>query len=490
MAALSSALNYAVSGLKVTAAQSALVSRNIANASDPDYSRKSALVVSLPGGSVSVASYNRSADKRLLDKLLDVTSSSQNQQAILDALTKLSATVGDPQSDVSIHAMLGKLQRSLQQYESDPANPVLGGQAVAQAGTMARSLNDASAAVQALRQQADAEMAASVDRINALLNQFKVVNDAVVRGTGTASDLADTLDQRDRILKQLSEEIGIRTVTRPNNDIAIYSDGGVTLFETNSRTVSMEPTLTFDAGVAGKAVYADGVKIAGGNGPMASTTGKLQGYAEVRDRIAVTYQMQLDEVARGLIEMFSESDQQPVPTLPAVAGLFTYAGGPAVPASGTVMAGLSATIRVNPLADPAQGGDPALLRDGGFGGPAYVYNTGGDAGYQERLSHLVEGFDATRSFDPAARAGSQTTILSYGAASAGWLEGLRQTADQKAEYGAAVQSRASDALLRVTGVNIDEEMAIMLDLEKSYQASSKVISAVDSMLENLLQAVG
>jgi flagellar hook-associated protein 1 FlgK len=39
------------------------------------------------------------------------------------------------------------------------------------------------------------------------------------------------------------------------------------------------------------------------------------------------------------------------------------------------------------------------------------------------------------------------------------------------------------------GVNIDTEMALLLDLEHSYQASSRVLTTVNSMLDDLLAAV-
>jgi len=39
MASLSTALNYAVAGLRVNSAQTAVISRNISSASDPDYVR-------------------------------------------------------------------------------------------------------------------------------------------------------------------------------------------------------------------------------------------------------------------------------------------------------------------------------------------------------------------------------------------------------------------------------------------------------------------
>jgi flagellar hook-associated protein 1 len=44
-------------------------------------------------------------------------------------------------------------------------------------------------------------------------------------------------------------------------------------------------------------------------------------------------------------------------------------------------------------------------------------------------------------------------------------------------------------LQRITGVNIDEEMAAMLDLEKTYQASAKIIAAIDAMLGSLMEAI-
>ena len=71
-----------------------------------------------------------------------------------------------------------------------------------------------------------------------------------------------------------------------------------------------------------------------------------------------------------------------------------------------------------------------------------------------------------------------------------WIEATRQDAQSSLDIAQATALRASDSLGRVTGVNIDFEMAALMDLEKSYQASSKVLSVVDSMLAVLLEAVG
>ena len=210
------------------------------------------------------------------------------------------------------------------------------------------------------------------------------------------------LDSRDAVLKQLSSEVGIRTVTRANGDMAIYTDSGVTLFDKSPRQVAFQQTQDLSGGATGGAVYADGVPIAGTDHVMAISSGKLAGLVQVRDEIAPSYQSQLDEIARGLIETFAETDQSATPTLPPAAGLFTYAGGPGVPPSGTVMAGLAGSITVNKNADPTQGGNAELVRDGGIsnpGNPAYTYNTTGAASYTDRIQALMSNIDTERTFD-------------------------------------------------------------------------------------------
>ncbi len=47
----------------------------------------------------------------------------------------------------------------------------------------------------------------------------------------------------------------------------------------------------------------------GANSVMPLESGKIAGLAELRDNASVTYQSQLDEIARGLISAFAETDQ-------------------------------------------------------------------------------------------------------------------------------------------------------------------------------------
>ncbi|MET4042242.1 flagellar hook-associated protein FlgK [Bradyrhizobium sp. RT6a] len=488
---LTAALESARSSLMASGIQSSVISRNIAGASSTGYSRKIAVLDNLPGTGVYVAAIQRAASSGLYTNVLTATSSSAKQSAILDGLQKIAAaTVDDPELDQSPTAQLNALKKALQQYANAPDNTTLAQAAVASAKDMATTLNQATQTVQSVREGADADMNTSVQNINRLLSQFQTVNTAIVKGTISGDDITDYLDQRDSIVSQLSQELGVTMSTRPNGDAALYTDSGAVLFDKLARTVSFAPTNAYTAGTTGNAVYVDGVPVTGANSVMPLKSGKLAGFAQLRDQDTVTYQSQLDEIARGLIDTFKESDQSGA-ALPDVPGLFTYPGSPAMPASATVSVGLAGTISVAASVDPAQGGNPNLLRDGAISGNvAYQYNTAGNGGYSARLQQLIGGMDASQPFDATAQGKPNGSLIDFASSSTSWIENQRKTADSNVTYQKTLLDRSTAALSNVSGVNMDDEMSLMLQVERTYSASSKIISTVDEMLQSLLAAVG
>lgn len=488
--ALSASLNTAISSLATTAEQTSVLSRNVARAGDPTASRKSAEIITNPGNGVRLASITRVTNVALFNNVLDSTSSSAGQRAIATALQRLEQTVNDTELDASPAAMLQKFNDALQRYSAAPDSLATGQAAVAAARDVVTSLHSASDLIQNVRTQADKDIAGAVDNLNSLLSRFEKVNTEIVKGSRSGADVTDYLDQRDQLLRQISEEIGIKTVTRGDNDMSIYTDSGVTLFDVSPRKVTFQPVASYGAGITGNAVYADGVPVAGSGSTMSVGAGRITGLVKVRDDIAVTYQSQLDEVARGLITAFAESDQSVVPVLPDVPGLFTWSGAPAIPPSGAISPGLAASITLSASVDPDQGGDARRLRDGGIGGVSYTYNASGVAGYTGRLDQLVDKLNGAQAFDPASKLSSSATLTSFASGSAAWLEQTRKTASEDADYRDTLLVRTSDALNKVTGVNLDEEMTLMLELERTFQASSKLISTVNSMLQTLMNSVG
>jgi flagellar hook-associated protein 1 FlgK len=398
--------------------------------------------------------------------------------------------VDDPELGQSPAAQLNKLKQALQQYANAPDNTTLAQAAVTSAKDMATALNQATKTVQTVRQGADADMATSVGNINQLLTQFDKVNTAIVKGTIAGDDVTDYLDQRDNIVSKMSQEVGVSMTLRANGDAALYTDSGVVLFDKTARSVSFAATNIYTPGTTGNAVYIDGVPVTGANSVMPIKTGKLAGLAQLRDNATVTYQSQLDEVARGLVESFKEVDQSGA-ALPDRPGLFTYPGSPAMPASATVSVGLAGSISVAASVDPAQGGNPNLLRDGAISGNvAYRYNTTGNAGYSTRLQQLIGNMDASQPFDATTQGKPTGSLIDFAASSTSWIENQRKAADDNATYQNTLLDRSSAALSNVSGVNMDDEMSLMLQVERTYSASSKIISTVDQMLQSLLAAVG
>ena len=76
---LSAGLDAAVSGLSVTAEQTKIVSRNGARAGDTQASRKTANVVTGPGGGVRLASVTRASNQALFDKMLGASTDASAQ---------------------------------------------------------------------------------------------------------------------------------------------------------------------------------------------------------------------------------------------------------------------------------------------------------------------------------------------------------------------------------------------------------------------------
>ena len=496
---LTSTLNIAQSSLATNAALSSVLSRNIAGVNDPNFSRKVGSTATTFDGGVSFLGVTNATDAALFSNLLSANSDAAASQAQADGLNQLEATVnlnatpstsaGDTSQDNSAATGISTLAAALQTYAAAPADTGSAQAVLVAARALASGLNTASTTVQTVRAKADSDIASSVADINSLLQQYTTVNSAIISGTATGSDITDSLDARNKILSSLSQDIGINTVSAPNGGLSIYTDSGATLFQGTARSVTFATTGAYAAGVTGNAVLVDGVPVTGASAVMPVKGGKIAGLAQLRDVTAVDYQDQLDQIAGGLVTTFADSDQTGGGN-PTVPGLFTTPGAPAMPTAD--QSGLAATISVNASVDPTQGGNIALLRDGGIGGggnPAYTSNVTGATGYTGYITGLLSDLDATTTFDGASGGASQGTLAAYAQSSVSWLETSRQNATTAASDRQAVVSQTTTSLSNSTGVNLDDQLSTMLDLEHSYQASAQLITTVKSMYDALLSAV-
>src|SRR5690606_10083013 len=478
---LTSALSIAQSALFNTSRQTSIVSRNVSEASNPDYARRSGVLSSMAPGA-RIAEIRRATNAVLFRQNLAAISGAEAQSVLTERLDTLRLRVNGADNAASPAAALGALQEALQAYAATPSNRALAAAAVEAARGMVRSLNEGAAAVQSFRAEVDRDIAAAVNDLNRLLGEFETADRQVVAGTRTGPDVSDALDRRDALLKQISAIVPVAVITRADNDVILTTADGVTLFETVPRPVAFAATPVYAAGTVGNPVFIDGVPLAPGQGGNTSAMGSLAALLQLRDDAAVTMQRQLDEIARGVIMAFAEP-----PSGAASTGLCVWTeedGTPHtdLPAAGGIVDGLAGRIELSSVVVS----NPERLRDG----ISYTFNTDGSASYSELLHSFLDKLDEPFSFHAEAGLDDTASLSAFTAQSIGWLEGLRQNAAGGLEAKGALARHTAEILSNATGVNIDEEMALLLELERAYEASARIIRVVDEMLSRLMEVAG
>ena len=237
---LTTALGIAQSALRNTSRQTSIVSRNVSDASNPDYTRRMAVVTSTAPGARSI-DVQRAANDLLFKNNLRALASLTGQQTLYDGMERLGLSVNGIDNATSAATAMGQLQQALQTYSASPSNRNLAENAVDAARNMVRTLNDGTRAIQTFRAEMDSEIATAVSELNDLLSQFKDANTDIVAGTRNGRDVSESLDRRDALLKQISSLVSISTFTRSDNDVVIMTKDGATLFETIPRSVTFQP---------------------------------------------------------------------------------------------------------------------------------------------------------------------------------------------------------------------------------------------------------
>lgn len=474
---LSAALGIAQGSLLNTQRQTGVLARNVANAHNPDYARRTAVLSSLAPGS-RVVEIARATDMALFRQNLTAISGYEAQRSVVSGLDWLAVSINGVENVSSPATLIGKLQEAIQLYASNPTNRTVGESAVEAARDVLRTLNDGTSAIQTLRADMDRQIATGVDQLNELLAEFKIENDNVIKGRVSGEAPLDALDRRDAILKKIAGLVPVSTIARSNDDMIIVTADGMTLFETVPRHVAFTPLPFYSATTSGNGIFVDGIPLTPPAGANTSAEGTLAAMMQMRDDFAVGAQTYLDEIARGLIAAFAETEPDPLLPPQTLPGLFTWPGAPAMPADATLVAGLAETLSLNPLIDPRQGGDPERLRDGAV----FDANPDRNASFTALLNGFAAALDKPIDFVNA----DDTSLMKYSASAIDWMEHARSTASGAAEVKGAMVFRTTEALSNATAVNMDEEIALMLELEHSYAASAKMLQMIDELLRTLL----
>lgn len=482
---LSLALNNALTGLQANTQKAEIISTNVANALTDDFGRREVALSSLSTtGGVRVDGIIRASSPALTEARRFADASAGNASVRSDAFTSLANAVGEPGSPGALATIADDFDAALSAAADTPESAALLKSAVLAAGDYAASINRIAAEVVNLRASADTAIAGQVQTINSSLGKIQSLNAEIRTRELSGSDTSALLDQRESLIKQVSGLIPIRTIARPFNEIAIYAENGGQLLDGRA----YELGFTASPGAPAGATIANGglsgitlndipIAIGEGNGDGLLDGGSLAASFEVRDRIAPEASTMLDGIAAGLILRVQDLPEDAT-LAPGDPGLFTDAGSAFDPAD---EAGVALRISLNPAVDQAAGGEAFRLRDGlNAANPGVVGDPTLLRGLREALvtsetPTALSGLSGSRS------AAGFATELSVN---------LLTDADRAQnaamfEEGAAIALR--EAELAETGVDTDQELSRLLQVEQAFSANARVVSVVDELFERLLQ---
>ena len=264
------ALNAATSGLSASSRRASVVSSNIANALTEGYSRREVStaerVVAGQGAGVEVVSVNRAENAALTASRRLAAADSNRDGVLQNAQTQLSALLGGPEDPFAFFATVQNLEDSFTALRETPESTVRQQNTVNAARQVASQLQQLSASNASLRENADAEIAAQVDKVNAALLQIEELNTEISVAANSGVSTAALEDQRQRLIDTVSDAVPVKVIPRSNNSVDLMTSEGVFLLAGSARQLSFDrtpviaPDMTFGAGqLSGLSV--DGVDI-------------------------------------------------------------------------------------------------------------------------------------------------------------------------------------------------------------------------------------
>jgi flagellar hook-associated protein 1 FlgK len=461
-------LATAYSGLAAARAGIDVTGQNIANAGTAGYTRQRVTQNSVPAtqtgfmrGTAALAGQGVSVDgiARLASLTLDAgvrvaAGSSAYADARATALSALETGLHEPGKD-GLSAKLDAFWSSWGELASHPDDPGAASAVLGAAGTVASALAAGSKAVDAQWSSVRGTLTGQVAQLNDAAEQVADLNGRIRTALASGGTANELLDQRDQLTQQIASLAGGTTRTNADGTVDVLLGGNPLVQGTDARSVALgggerladgtAVTLTWTTGTAG-AVGLSGGSIGGALAVLAPATANGTGGALAQ--ASASY----DAVATKLATAVN-----------AVHATGSTPGG----ATGTAFFALAAGV-------PAAQGLSVVPADGS--GLA-TRNAAGelDDSFADALSRLGAVSDGADQAWATFVAGVGTASRS--ATSESTLTGLALTNARNQQQSGA-------------GVDLDEENVNLLSYQHAYQGAARVLTAVDEMLDTIINRVG
>lgn len=319
---ITSALSSSLAGLRVTQRDLAVTAGNISSSSVDGYVRRRLSYENVVSNSASGTirdTVNRELDASIQTQRRAAGSSSAYAALRAEALQSLDALYGQPGSAGAIDTVINEFGASLDQLAASPNDLSFQLQTVETATAVTDTLHAMSAQIQYLRNEAEGHIADTVQNINETINALADLNKLIRESAGRSEDILALEDSRDQKLDELASMIDIRIVFNSDHSVAVMTSGGMSLLDVEASQLrfdahgSIGATSLWNVDASLRDVgtvllvqpsgFATDL-IDGGQ----LRSGELAAYVDVRDKIMVEAQSQIDALAAALTGVFEPTD--------------------------------------------------------------------------------------------------------------------------------------------------------------------------------------
>lgn len=448
--------------------------RNMANVNNPAYARqrvvlgdKGVIQTTLGSQSLGIEAVGL---RNIRDALLDAqvsreTSSQSSLEAQFDALSKAQLALGQQidskdgssfvdgatnSSSQGIGAAIDNLFNAFSSLAASPRSSAERQVLFQQAQSLVNGMHTVDNRLAAVQNDITDQVTTDVGKVNELLSTISDLNQQIGRfEVGNPGSALDLRDQRQARLEELSQYINFDVENVPD------SAGQIRIL---SRDSADNPVVLLDSAKPFSAVTFDGTNVFGGRPAtqLALSSGRIAGGLSARDGTIADLRTSLNSLATQLVTTVNGAYNPGG----AYTNFFDAAGTTAatIALDGTLT---QDNIRTSTTADP--GANDIALAVTGLA--TTLFSTGSGAQFNGTFGSYYRGI--------VANIGNATSNA----------QGLLE--DQTTLSNAISARRDS-----VSGVSLDEEMADLTKYQRAYEASARMMRAIDEMLDTIVNKLG
>jgi flagellar hook-associated protein 1 len=475
----------------------------VANASVPGYHRQEAVLRAgptqgAPGlyastlsgkiGTGVILTQVRRFNMDFIDSRYRGELSQSNQWQIADTyLKQVEATLAETGND----SMMNKLDAFWSSWKgvaTDPEDMALRSDLLQKGRDLANAFNGRIENLNTIQRDMNYEIQQRVDEINTMAEKVAKLNTEIGRYTGPSMQPNDFLDEQARYIDRFAEIAGA-TVYTENNGQVMVSIGGHVLVQggTASKLVTTEDPTNYNYY---KVYWQDD------NQTLNAPTGEMAGLVDVRDRVIKNDIDRLNTLAATVFTQVNALHSQgyglndtvahdPAGT-PPVVGRDFFTLNPNTTYGATTFAN---SIRVNSqledVANIAAAKNLGAKGDGSNAEDMFRFQTTNVAFYVGNPAY--DGTNSPTIADPTITSYSMNNYNNMRVTEMGLEVNKANSLSTQHKNLADVMAKQRES---VTGVSLDEEAANLMKYQRSYQASVRVMTAVDEMLDRVINGMG